>query len=146
MRLARPSRVIGWAALPLAVAALTVAAVLPSSAGASGGGCTSGSINGIYSCVEVDGWNNYVEVVRSSVHIEGRGSISGRLHIWGPRGSGINYTHAVSLRTLFGGSAGWTWGVNRNIPTGPVCAQFEEYLGSGWQRVGAGPACLTVHP
>lgn len=143
LRPAGPRRLIGWAALPLTLATLTVAAVLPATAGASGGGCTYWSIDGIGSCVEVDGWNNYVQVVRASVHVAGRDFISGRLHIWGP--GRINYTHPVSLSTWDGGAAGWTWGVNRNIPTGPVCAQFEEDLGSGWQRVGAGPACLTVH-
>jgi hypothetical protein len=145
------SRVLGWAALPLTVAAMAVATVLPATALASGGGCVSSGV--VRPCVEVDGWSNYVGVVKASFDANPRSHLAGRLHVWGP--SGLNLTHPVSFSAPswhVGSYPPFTWGVYRKIATGPVCAQFEVYYGApaqgggGWERYGSGPACITVHP
>lgn len=137
------TRAIRRTVLPLTVAALAAPIALPATAAASGGGCTHG--NGpINSCVQVDGSGLYVIDMRASVLLDPFTSVVGRLHVFGP--AGFNLYKNFSYRQGFpSGQYAWTWGVNREVKAGPYCAQFEVNTGSGWQRDGNGPACLTVH-
>lgn len=136
-------RAIRRAALPLSVAALAATAALPATAAASGGGCTHGD-GPINSCVQVDGSGLYAIDMRASVQLDPFTYVNGRLHLWGPHG--FNLYKNFSYRQGFpSGQYAWTWGVNREVPAGPYCAQFEVHYLSGWGRDGNGPACLTVH-
>jgi hypothetical protein len=144
----RPRREVATRAIRRMLLAFTVAALaapvaLPATAEASGGGCThNGPIN---SCVQVDGSGLDVIDMRASIKLNPGRYVVGRLHVFGPAGFNLYKNFSYRSPSLIVGQYARTWGVEREVRPGPYCAQFEIDTGSGWQRYGNGPACLTVH-